>query len=85
MQYIQWRFQDGHDRELLEKATRVLTDEEKALLDQEWVGRDGSRRKLEVCALGSTVLSHLAHSPTDDHGSSKAQEDFPVRGQVEGT
>ena len=35
MQYIQWRFQDGHDRELLEKATRVLTDEEKALLDQE--------------------------------------------------
>ena len=52
MQYIQWRFQDGHDRELLEKATRVLTDEEKALLDQEWVGRDGSRRKLEVCALG---------------------------------
>ncbi|KAL1704978.1 P-loop containing nucleoside triphosphate hydrolase protein [Schizophyllum commune] len=48
VQYIQWRFQDGHDRELLEKATRVLTDEEKALLDQEWVGRDGSRRKLEM-------------------------------------
>lgn len=48
IQYIQWRFQDGHDRELLEKATRVLTDEEKRLLDQEWVGKDGSKRKLEV-------------------------------------
>ncbi|TFK44422.1 P-loop containing nucleoside triphosphate hydrolase protein [Crucibulum laeve] len=46
--YIQWRFQDGHDRELLEKATRVLTDEEKAILDKEWVGKDGSKRKLEM-------------------------------------
>jgi len=48
IQYIQWRFQDGHDRELLEKATRVLTDEDKKLLDQEWVGKDGSKRKLEM-------------------------------------
>ncbi|KAF9482111.1 hypothetical protein BDN70DRAFT_904869 [Pholiota conissans] len=48
IQYIQWRFQDGHDRELLEKATRVLTDEEKAVLDQDWVGKDGSKRKLEM-------------------------------------
>ncbi|KAJ7200715.1 P-loop containing nucleoside triphosphate hydrolase protein [Mycena rebaudengoi] len=46
--YIQWRFQDGHDRELLEKATRVLTPEEKLILDQEWVGKDGSKRKLEM-------------------------------------
>ncbi|KAF8844661.1 hypothetical protein BDN67DRAFT_1052348 [Paxillus ammoniavirescens] len=46
--YIQWRFQDGHDREILEKATRILTDEEKAILDQEWVGKDGSKRKLEL-------------------------------------
>lgn len=46
--YIQWRFQDGHDRELLEKATRVLTDEEKELLDQDWVGRNGTKRKLEL-------------------------------------
>jgi hypothetical protein len=34
--------------ELLEKATRVLTAEEKVVLDQEWVGKDGSKRKLEV-------------------------------------
>ncbi|KAF9469882.1 P-loop containing nucleoside triphosphate hydrolase protein [Collybia nuda] len=45
--YIQWRFQDGHDRELVEKATRVLTTEEQAILDTEWVGKDGSKRKLE--------------------------------------
>lgn len=65
IQYIQWRFQDGHDRtfaglarwllslpfligEILEKVTRVLTPEEQAAMDQEWVGKDGSKRKLEV-------------------------------------
>ncbi|THU95395.1 hypothetical protein K435DRAFT_829140 [Dendrothele bispora CBS 962.96] len=46
--YIQWRFQDGHDREVLEKVTRMLTDEEQQLMDQEWVGKDGSKRKLEL-------------------------------------
>lgn len=34
--------------ELLEKVTRVLTPEEQAIMDTEWVGKDGSRRKLEV-------------------------------------
>ncbi|KAF5393516.1 hypothetical protein D9757_000785 [Collybiopsis confluens] len=48
IQYIQWRFQDGHDREILEKATRALTEEEKRLMDQDWVGKDGSKRKLEL-------------------------------------
>ncbi|KAH9858691.1 P-loop containing nucleoside triphosphate hydrolase protein [Lenzites betulinus] len=48
IQYIQWRFQDGHDREILEKATRVLTPEEKALLETEFVGKNGQRRKLEM-------------------------------------
>ncbi|KAI0358475.1 hypothetical protein OH77DRAFT_1420865 [Trametes cingulata] len=48
IQYIQWRFQDGHDREILEKATRVLTDEDKALLETEFVGKNGQRRKLEL-------------------------------------
>ncbi|KAF8919883.1 P-loop containing nucleoside triphosphate hydrolase protein [Mucidula mucida] len=46
--YIQWRFQDGHDRELLEKTTRVLTDEEKKIMETEWVGKDGTKRKLEM-------------------------------------
>ncbi|KAI9449405.1 P-loop containing nucleoside triphosphate hydrolase protein [Lactarius psammicola] len=48
IQYIQWRFQDGHDREILEKATRVLTDEEKAILNQDFIGKNGQRRKLEL-------------------------------------
>lgn len=34
--------------EILEKATRVLTDDEKALLETEFVGKNGQRRKLEV-------------------------------------
>lgn len=46
--YIQWRFQDGHDRELVEKVTRTLTPEEQAILDTDWVGRDGSKRKIEL-------------------------------------
>ena len=32
----------------MEKATRVITDEEKALLDTDFVGKNGQRRKLEV-------------------------------------
>ncbi|KAL1939761.1 hypothetical protein VTO73DRAFT_9461 [Trametes versicolor] len=48
IQYIQWRFQDGHDREILEKATRILTDEEKAIMDTDFVGKNGQRRKLEM-------------------------------------
>lgn len=48
IQYIQWRFQDGHDREILEKATRVLTEEEKAQMEVEFVGKNGQRRKLDL-------------------------------------
>ena len=51
IQYIQWRFQDGHDREILEKATRVLTEEEKAQLEVPFVGKNGTTRKLEVCPI----------------------------------
>ncbi|TDL26171.1 hypothetical protein BD410DRAFT_784225 [Rickenella mellea] len=46
--YIQWRYQDGHDREVLEKATRVLTDEEKVQMEVEFVGKNGEKRKLEM-------------------------------------
>lgn len=34
--------------EILEKATRVLTEEEKAQLETDFVGKNGQRRKLEV-------------------------------------
>jgi elongation factor 3 len=46
--YIQWRYQDGHDREMLEKATRRLTDEEKAQMEIEIVGKNGEKRKVEM-------------------------------------
>lgn len=32
----------------MEKITRVLTPEEQALLDKDWVGRNGTKRKMEV-------------------------------------
>ena len=31
--------------EVLEKATRALTDEDKALLDKDFVGKNGQRRE----------------------------------------
>lgn len=76
IQYIQWRFQDGHDREfglsspkchsmlilvageLLEKATRVLTDADKQLLETEFVGKNGAKRKLEVRCYSIVILAH---------------------------
>ncbi|WWC89603.1 uncharacterized protein L201_004528 [Kwoniella dendrophila CBS 6074] len=48
VQYIQWRYQDGHDREMLEKATRVLTDEDKEMMDRPIEGKDGTLRKIEM-------------------------------------
>jgi hypothetical protein len=65
--------------EILEKATRVLTDEDKALLDKDFVGKNGQRRKLEVsvppphiCTFQSNIL-HTAY-----HGSSKTEEILPI-------
>jgi hypothetical protein len=52
--------------EILEKATRVLTDEEKALLDKDFVGKNGQRRKLEVsitpCSYLYFPIKHIAYS-----------------------
>ena len=52
--------------EVLEKATRVLTDEEKALLDKDFVGKNGQRRKLEVsvtpCSYLYFRIQHIAYS-----------------------
>ncbi|RXK36829.1 elongation factor 3 [Tremella mesenterica] len=47
VQYIQWRYQDGHDREMMEKATRVLTDEDIAMMDKPIEGKNGELRKIE--------------------------------------
>lgn len=45
---------------MLEKATRVVTAEERALMDQDFVGKNGEKRKIEVhdrfCDPGSSCL-----------------------------
>jgi hypothetical protein len=52
--------------EVLEKATRVLTDDDKALLDKDFVGKNGQRRKLEVgvasCPYCVLRIEHVACS-----------------------
>jgi hypothetical protein len=52
--------------EVLEKATRALTDEDKALLDKDFVGKNGQRRKLEVsvvpCSYCMLRIEHIACS-----------------------
>ncbi|WVQ82413.1 hypothetical protein IAT38_004541 [Cryptococcus sp. DSM 104549] len=47
VQYIQWRYQDGHDREMMEKATRVLTDADIEMMDRPIEGKNGELRKIE--------------------------------------
>lgn len=66
--------------ELLEKATRVLTAEEQAVLDQEWVGKDGSKRRLEVYTLVDFYLSRklIGYLLLDDHGSPEIKKILPI-------
>lgn len=45
-QYVQWRYQNGSDKELMAKATRQMTDEEKAQL-LKVVQFDGEKRVIE--------------------------------------
>ncbi|CAE6526249.1 unnamed protein product [Rhizoctonia solani] len=67
VQYIQWRFQDGHDRELLEKSTRALTEEEKELLEKDFVGRNGEKRKLEASFMHLELNARSKPLPSLDH------------------
>ena len=46
-QYITWRYQDGHDREITEKATRKLTTEEAAQMEVPITSKTGEKRKVE--------------------------------------
>ncbi|GAA6061360.1 hypothetical protein JCM10212_005814 [Sporobolomyces blumeae] len=47
VQYIQWRYQEGVDKEQAMKATRALTEEEKELLKTPITGKTGETRYLE--------------------------------------
>ena len=53
-QYIQWRYQGGQDREILEKATRKFTDEDLKQLETR-VEINGDSRRIE-CLLGRQKL-----------------------------
>lgn len=46
-QYITWRFMDGHDRELSEKATRKISEEEQEMMDKPITASTGEKRKVE--------------------------------------
>ncbi|KAF9568352.1 hypothetical protein EC968_002963 [Mortierella alpina] len=46
--YIQWRYQGGADREVLEKSTVAMTDEELTQMETWVVGGDGSKRQVEM-------------------------------------
>ncbi|ORZ12962.1 P-loop containing nucleoside triphosphate hydrolase protein [Lobosporangium transversale] len=45
--YIQWRYQGGADREVLEKPTVAMTPEELKQMDTWVTGKDGSKRQVE--------------------------------------
>ena len=47
--YLQWRYQGGQDKELLEKVTRKMTAEDIAQMDKFITGNNGEKRKIEVC------------------------------------
>lgn len=66
--------------ELVEKSTRVLTDEERAVLETEFVGRNGERRKIEV-NISRKQYTHT-HSWLVHYGTTKAQEIASLRNQM---
>jgi elongation factor 3 len=47
-QYLQWRYANGDDREVLMKQTRIMTDEDKVQMDKFINLGDGGERKLEA-------------------------------------
>ena len=59
----------------MEKLTRVLTVQENQILDQDWVGRDGSKRKVEVCRLWlQKFLIRVVIFCAVDYGETEIQE-----------
>lgn len=46
-QYIRWRYQDGHDREITEKATRKMSAEEADQMKVPIVSQTGEKRVIE--------------------------------------
>ncbi|KAN0062018.1 [NU+] prion formation protein 1 [Thecaphora frezii] len=46
-EYIAWRYQDGHDREVTEKASRKMSEEEKAQMETPIKSTSGESRRVE--------------------------------------
>ncbi|EPQ26382.1 uncharacterized protein PFL1_06030 [Pseudozyma flocculosa PF-1] len=46
-EYIAWRYQDGHDREVTEKASRKMSEEEKAQMETPIKSTSGEVRRVE--------------------------------------
>ncbi|KAF9181582.1 hypothetical protein BGZ50_005399 [Haplosporangium sp. Z 11] len=46
--YIQWRYQGGADREVLEKPTVAMTEDELRQMETWVTGKDGSKRQVEA-------------------------------------
>lgn len=46
-EYVQWRFQNGEDKELAMKQSRQLTKEEEQQMAKEIIGKNGQSRRIE--------------------------------------
>lgn len=47
VEYISWRYQGGQDREVMEKASRKMTDEDLAQMQVQITGGNGDKRRIE--------------------------------------
>jgi elongation factor 3 len=69
---------------MLEKATRVLSDEDRIMMDREFVGKNGEKRKIEVrpmlpldCMDTKSLLCGCL--PAANHRAPKTEEEFAIR------
>jgi ATPase subunit of ABC transporter with duplicated ATPase domains len=85
MDYLQWRYSTGEDKEVLEKETRQWTDDEKAQMEKH-IEINGDKRQIEVSKRGKLSkidLLKLSCQSLDFVRSRQAQEDIPIRSQME--
>jgi hypothetical protein len=69
--------------EIVEKSTRMLTPEEAKVLDQDFVGKNGEKRKIEVRNPSIYRLKKWANFLLPvHHGPTKAEKVASIRDQV---
>jgi elongation factor 3 len=47
-EYIQWRFQTGEDRETMDRANKIITDEDEKAMDKIYIIEDSQRRVIGI-------------------------------------